>query len=183
MSTIAEVPRRAAGKSGGRPDFAQRMRNLTRDRRGKTPVTKEPRTERPENLQVVRTLDEYKNIVGMEKERIIVVKFFATWCKACKAIRPAFHKLVKQYPNVLFVEVPVSEKNSALHQGLGVPSLPFGHIYHPSAGLVEELKIARKHFPRLADSLQSYVYGACDLPDGDSASPFDSDYEELGSFQ
>jgi len=80
--------------------------------------------------------------------------------------------LSNSYDNVLFVEVPVTEKNSDLHQGLGVPSLPFCHIYHPTAGLVEEMKILKPQFSQLKKTLQWYVYGSCDLPDGESSSPF-----------
>ena len=48
------------------------------------------------------------------------------------------------HKDVVFVDVPVTQDNAVIHQGLGVPSLPFGHIYHPQAGLVEELKLTRK---------------------------------------
>jgi hypothetical protein len=75
------------------------------------------------------------------------------------------------YPDVKFVDVPVTNDNANLHQGLGVPSLPFGHIYHPSAGLVEELKLTRKFFPEYETSLHSYYVGSCDLPDDEEESP------------
>jgi hypothetical protein len=73
--------------------------------------------------------------------------------------------MATKYPNVVFVDVPVTNDNANLHQGLGVPSLPFGHIYHPSAGLVEELKLTRKFFPEYEQSLHSYYTGSCDIPD------------------
>jgi hypothetical protein len=73
-------------------------------------------------------------------------------------------------PDVKFVDVPVTNDNANLHQGLGVPSLPFGHIYHPSAGLVEELKLTRKFFPVYEQSLHSYYTGSCDIPDDEESS-------------
>ena len=75
-----------------------------------------------------------------------------------------------QHPDISFVEVPVTEKNVNLHQGLDVPSLPFGHIYVPNVGLVEELRISRKFFPQLEMALKSYIEGSCDLPLGDDDS-------------
>jgi len=117
------------------------------------------------NLQLVKTLDQYKSVVGQENERIVVVRFFATWCKACKAIAPYYRRLALQYPDVLFVNVPVSESNTDLHRGLKVPSLPYGHIYYPNIGMMEETKISRKHFGRFARVLRSYVEGTCDLED------------------
>ena len=35
----------------------------------------------PKNVKVVKTLDEYKKVVGGERDRIVVVRFFAPWCK------------------------------------------------------------------------------------------------------
>ena len=69
------------------------------------------------------------------------------------------------YPDAVFVDVPVNDQNASLHQGLGVPSLPFGHIYHPTAGLVEELKLTRKHITEFKKSLNSYIDGSCEVPD------------------
>jgi hypothetical protein len=72
--------------------------------------------------------------------------------------------LASQFPNTIFVDVPVTNTNAALHQGLGVSRLPFGHIYHPKAGLVEELKLTREHVSEFKKVLQSYVEGSCELP-------------------
>jgi hypothetical protein len=79
-------------------------------------------------------------------------------------VAPLFYHMATVYPDVKFVDVPVTNDNGNLHQGLGVPSLPYGHIYHPSAGLVEELKLTRKFFPEYEQSLHSYYTGSCDLP-------------------
>lgn len=84
-----------------------------------------------------------------------------------------YYRLATKFTNVKFVEVPVNEENAALHQGLGVPSLPYGHIYSPSVGLVEELKISRPRISEFATKLQSYVVGSCELSNvGDSSSPY-----------
>lgn len=67
------------------------------------------------------------------------------------------------YPDVKFVDVPVTPDNANLHQGLGVPSLPYIHIYHPTGKLVEELKISRKHFAFFVKTLKTYVEEKCDI--------------------
>ena len=77
--------------------------------------------------------------------------------QACKAVAPLFYHLATQYPDTIFVDVPVTPQNAALHQGLGVRSLPFGHIYHPQEGLVEEVKLTRKHMLEFRDKLDQYV--------------------------
>lgn len=70
---------------------------------------------------------------------------------------PSFYHLALKNPDTLFVDVPVKEGNANLHQGLGVPSLPYGHIYDPVNGLVEELRITKKLMPEFRDKLQGYI--------------------------
>lgn len=159
--------------------FSERMRNIVL-KKPKTAVTRPTTNNKPANVRVVNTLEEYKDALGAGSNHIVVVRFYAKWCKACKAIQPAFYRLATVHSDVVFIEVPVTEKNANLHQGLAVPSLPYGHIYHPTGGLVEELKISKKFFARFAQVLQSYVCGGCDLPDGESVAPFTRD--EVESF-
>lgn len=76
------------------------------------------------------------------------------------------------YPHITFLEVPVTNQNVNLHQGLEIPSLPFGHIYYPEAGLVEELKISKKYFQNLVKAVRWYDQGGCGVdeyltPDSD----------------
>lgn len=87
-------------------------------------------------------------------------------------MQPYFYKLAHTYKDALFVEVPVTDKNANLHQGLGVPSLPYAHVYHPEGGLVEEMKINRKYFPRFAKVVNSYAQTSCNLVDGETANPY-----------
>jgi hypothetical protein len=73
-------------------------------------------------------------------------------------------------------------KQNLLFAASGVPSVPFAHIYHPDAGLVEELKISKPYFRDFKDSLNSYVIGSCDLPtEEDTIS--DSLIESIWDFQ
>jgi thiol-disulfide isomerase/thioredoxin len=126
----------------------------------------------PKNLLKVKTLEDFKRVVGNQKDQIVVVRWYAPWCKACKAIAPSYYRLATKFPNTLFVDIPVTPENANLHQGLGVPSLPYGHIYHPTGKLVEELKISRKYFPHFARTLMTYIEGRCKVDyDGDGV-PF-----------
>ena len=65
-----------------RPTFEDRMRTLVQPRRSR-PTKQQTRSndKMPANLQIVNTLEEYKVAVGDEKERLVVVRFFAPWCK------------------------------------------------------------------------------------------------------
>lgn len=116
-------------------------------------------------VQQVLTMEDYKTIVVDEQDTMVVVRFFAPWCRACKAVKPLFQQLAKEYsPSVKFVEVPLTKHNAFLHEGLGVPSLPFAHIYHPDVGLVEEMSMNKRTFGEFRHSLETYIDGSCDLP-------------------
>lgn len=183
-ASAMEVPNRLSYNEGepNMSAFERRMRGIVLGRENKSPSPikkKRNGSERPPNVRTVETLEEYKKFVGEEREKIVVVRFFATWCKSCKAMAPGFYRLSNMYPDINFVEVPVTDKNSELHQGLGVPSVPFGHIYHPDAGLVEELKLSKKYFAKFAHALKTYFDGSCYISDNseDFTSPFAAEAE------
>jgi thiol-disulfide isomerase/thioredoxin len=109
----------------------------------------------------VTDIQDYKDVVVEEHIQLVCVRFYAPWCRACKAIQANFRRLPKQYPSVKFVEVPLTQKNAYLHKGLGIPSLPFAHMYHPEAGLVEERKINKNIFGDFEKVLKTYVDREC----------------------
>jgi len=75
----------------------------------------------------------------------------------------------------------VTEENANLHQGLGIPSLPFGHIYTPDGGLVEESRITRPYFSTFAKKLKSYISGSCELLEGNSECPYKVEEKDITS--
>jgi thiol-disulfide isomerase/thioredoxin len=157
------------------PSFEDRMRDLTRkkDQEKRRAEAAAPNKKnqghlfglRPSFLKEVSTLQEYNTVVADEVERISVVRFYSASCRSCKGATPAFDALARKYPDLNWVEVPVTQDNAALHQGLGVPSVPFGHVYVPDAGLVEELRLVRPQMKRFGKVLKSYVEGQVDLPE------------------
>ena len=156
----------------GTSSFERRMRDLVLGNQKRKPSTQKKNV--PPNVHVVQNLQDYKRLVGDERTKLVAVRFYAPWCRACKAVAPLYYHLANRHPDMVFVDVPVTEQNAALHQGLGVPSLPFGHIYHPQAGLVEELKLTRKHIAAFDRKLTTYSQGYCDLPSEDD----DNDSED-----
>lgn len=89
--------------------------------------------------------------------------FTLAWCRACRAVESSYRNLQNEFPSVKFVEVPLTKSNAYLHEGLGVPSLPFAHIYDPHGGLVEERKVNKHVFPTFKKILRTYVKGECDV--------------------
>ena len=145
-------------------NFEQRMRDLMfRPETKRDSIPTRRTLSIPYNVVTVNSLQEYKAVVGDESSRVVAVRFHATYCRACMAVAPHFYRIAKMNPNVVFVDVPVTQANAALHQGLEVPSLPYGHIYHPQSGLVEEMKLTRKDIPEFREKLKRYSEGNCDI--------------------
>jgi thiol-disulfide isomerase/thioredoxin len=130
--------------------------NLTRRFRNEAPAPSKQRV-----MTEVTTLQDYKDQVVDEQDAIVCVRFYAPWCRACKAVQSQYRQLATVHPTVKFVQVPLTKDNAFLHTGLGIPSLPFAHIYHPVAGLVEERSINKKIFGEFKEVLQTYVNGEC----------------------
>lgn len=78
------------------------------------------RTRRKNKVEVVDNIHDYKTVVVDEMEKVVVVRFHASWCKSCKASEPYFKKLVNKYSkDVKFVEVPLTKETAYLQEGLG----------------------------------------------------------------
>jgi thiol:disulfide interchange protein len=137
--------------------FQDRMRRMVEERQVK------PKPRPNSLIKEVVTLEEFKQTVVDDAQDMVVVRFYAPWCRACKAMAPGYLKLAKVHSNIQFVQVPVTETNMNLHQGLGVPSTPYVHLYHPQGGLVEEQKLTRKHLGGFHKLLEDYETGSCSL--------------------
>lgn len=132
------------------------------------------------NVQLVENLMDYKNVVVDEPEKLVVVRFFATWCRSCKASENHFRKLVSKFTNdVKFVEVPLTKETAYMLEGLNVKTVPFAHIYHPEAGLVEEMRASKRYSSELQKKVLSYVVGSCDLDTTTDTTDDDNDESNL----
>ncbi len=61
-------------------NFARRMKNLIKKDAKKTqPPSRKDSI--PDNLVRLETLQEFKKVVGDEKEKLVVVRWYAPWCK------------------------------------------------------------------------------------------------------
>jgi len=82
---------------------------------------------------------------------------FHYFVQTCHALRPSYDKLASANLETIFLDVPVTDTNANLHQGLGVPSVPYSHIYHPEKGLVEETKLSRKTLAEFGELIEKYT--------------------------
>ena len=78
-SLSSAVLESSTSNNNNRSSFHQRMRNLAKPVKKSTTSNK----RKLKNMYVAHTLEDYKLLVGDEKEQIVIVRFFATWCKVC----------------------------------------------------------------------------------------------------
>ncbi|KAI6197946.1 hypothetical protein M3Y94_01285800 [Aphelenchoides besseyi] len=54
--------------------------------------------------------DDFLKTLGDAKDRLVIIKFFATWCGPCRMMAPKFSKLSDEFPEILCIEVDVDEQ-------------------------------------------------------------------------
>ena len=88
---------------------------------------------------------------------------------------PSYNKFTRGFEgkNIKFVDCPSTSVNVDLHAGLGIESIPFAHVYHPEAGLVEKRKLSRKHYSNFENVVKSYVEGSSLLMEDDCSNPWE----------
>lgn len=149
--------------SPAKQDFQSRMKRVALQRNRNSSSSRRRggsrgTSWRPPNVKTAISLEDFANVIqeGRTNNQLVVVRFYATWCKKCQAIRPSFDKVASSKPQVIFVDVPVTNTNVELHQGLKVTSVPFAHIYCPEKGLVVEEKISRSRFSEFEELVEKH---------------------------
>jgi thiol-disulfide isomerase/thioredoxin len=116
-------------------------------------LAEETAAKRPKlpNLFTAITVRDFNRLVTAEQRSedgaaTVVVRYYAPWCRACKKAEPMFLRLAQERPDIKFVQVPILSSNSELIEQSGVTTIPWGQIYRPNLGLVQEAKLNTKHF-------------------------------------
>lgn len=66
---------------------------------------------------------ENNDMTEVEKSKLAVVDFSATWCGPCKMLAPVFHELAEEMGDVDFFNADVDE-NQALAEKYGIQGVP-----------------------------------------------------------
>jgi thiol-disulfide isomerase/thioredoxin len=148
----------------------------------------------PDHVIEISSLTDFKDIVeGNSDNKVIAVRWFASWCRACRAVEPIFYGMVRPLrrqgidQKVQFIDIPSSTKSvdcelnggNKLHLGFEIPKVPYGHIYHPKYGLVEELTLNAKTANDFQLILKSWMDLSSPLPEEPNAETgiFDAPYK------
>lgn len=55
--------------------------------------------------QLIKTRAEYEALLRENSDNLVVIKFFAPWCRSCKALDVKYRRMAVTYEDVKFVEV------------------------------------------------------------------------------
>eukprot|EP00611_Tribonema_gayanum_P021400 TRINITY_DN4103_c0_g1_i4.p1 TRINITY_DN4103_c0_g1~~TRINITY_DN4103_c0_g1_i4.p1 ORF type:complete len:190 (-),score=29.80 TRINITY_DN4103_c0_g1_i4:1144-1713(-) len=117
------------------------------------------RQEQSENRKVKlieNGTDGFLEAMASNADRPVVIKFYDTFCRACKAIAPKFERMAQENPGVSFYEVEFRE-NKPLCKSLGITMLPTIQIYRGAAGKVASMPVGPKRFHLAEEALASVL--------------------------
>lgn len=111
---------------------------------------------------IIVTANINSNLLNAYPDKLIIVKFFATYCKACRSLEPKLTK-VRQDPQlddlpIVWAELAIAGWNKDFFQKtLRVLTLPTIHFYDGSRGLIENFPCGPAKIPLLKKKLARFI--------------------------
>jgi len=99
------------------------------------------------------------------QDKLMVMKFYAPWCRACKSVEPKFVMISKdkKYASVPIVFGQMSvQHNKAFIKSLGIVALPSIQMYAGAEGLVENFPCGPSKIPLLKRKLTETINAKVD---------------------
>ncbi|KAL7504344.1 hypothetical protein ACHAXN_002250 [Cyclotella atomus] len=146
-----------------RPTF--RLSTLTDDDNTTPELTPAFPVQNKEGIWEIENQDQHNAWLAANPDKLMVIKFYAPWCRACKAVEPKFIQISKdeKYDNIpiIFGQLSV-QHNKAYVKQLGILALPSIQIYAGSEGLVENFPCGPSKIPMLKRKLTETVNAKVD---------------------
>lgn len=102
----------------------------------------------------------YRTFLAEHPKELVVVKFFAPWCRACKALEPKYKQVAtdERYVKlpIVFAQLDVTH-NKDFIKSLGILALPSVQFYAGPMGLVENFPCGPSKVPILKRKLADFV--------------------------
>ena len=117
-------------------------------------------------IQKIADTDAYHALLAdaTEQNRLVVIKFYASWCRACKAMSPKFVRVAEDWPDIEFHEI-LFDDNKKLCKSLGIKILPFMEIVAGTKGKVEGFTCGPSKISLLISKLEDTTAQYCDVDD------------------
>jgi len=102
--------------------------------------------------------EDYEQLIqdAQAADRLVVIKMYASWCRACKAFGPKFENMAQGFPDVQFVEL-LYDNNKKLCKKLGIKVLPYIQIVDGDKGIVDSFSCGPSKLPNLKSKLEGKV--------------------------
>eukprot|EP00640_Fibrocapsa_japonica_P005132 CAMPEP_0113938872 /NCGR_PEP_ID=MMETSP1339-20121228/5290_1 /TAXON_ID=94617 /ORGANISM="Fibrocapsa japonica" /LENGTH=213 /DNA_ID=CAMNT_0000942187 /DNA_START=143 /DNA_END=784 /DNA_ORIENTATION=- /assembly_acc=CAM_ASM_000762 len=120
------------------------------------PTIKE--TDSPGVLKLAN-MQEYLDAIANAGDKLVVVKFFATWCRSCKQLDYQYKKLPAQHPDVMFCEIAMLDEennNKAFFKQYEVEVLPTVFFFRGAAGMIDRMPCGMKRIPIFKEKIDTY---------------------------
>lgn len=116
----------------------------------------------------IETQEQHAAFLKAHPDKLIVMKFYASYCRACKILEPKFLavKNDRQLANlpIVWAECVAKQSNKQFFRSLGILSLPTVHFYDGSnnGGLVENFPCGPANVPLLKKKLATFLNARVD---------------------
>ena len=117
-------------------------------------------------ITTIETTEDYHALIeqATAENRIVVIKFYASWCRACKAMAPKFGRVAEDWPAIEFHEI-LFDNNKKLCKSLGIKILPFMEIVAGSRGKIDSFTCGPSKISLLQSKLEDTSSKYCDVDD------------------
>jgi len=107
------------------------------------------------NMITINSPAELLHALQSAGNRLIVIDFYAKWCRSCRALYPKLNQICRDNPDMLVLKVDWDD-NPELCQVMGVKALPFFHFYQNPFGCVDSFTISVSRIRKLKDTIAVY---------------------------
>ena len=119
------------------------------------------------NVLSVHSLDDLLTALATAGDRLVVVDFFASWCRACRGVFPKVIAAAAARPDILFVKCEF-EENKAVARVMGVKALPTFQFFRGPDGRLESLTAGPSKAAVLTAAIERHSAPRCLLGGDDT---------------
>lgn len=116
----------------------------------------------PANMRHVETTQELVDEMEAAGDRLVVVEFFGTWCRSCRAMHTKMCKVASEFPHVVFLQVEF-DRHKQLCKQLHIRQLPFFHFYRGADGRLDSFAATLTSITKMKAALSLHSTDRCSL--------------------